>query len=369
MARRALIVGGGIGGMSCAIALRRIGWSVDLIDIDPTWRALGAGLTLSGPTLRAFKQLGVLDEVKAHGFLSSVGAIASEDGVILGKMPIPELEPGIAGLGGILRPVLHRLLSERVRAVDTVVRLGVSVATLNDDGSAVKATFSDGTTGEYDLVVGADSLNSGVRKLLFGSAYEPRFTGQGCWRLLAPKPADQRGMVMCGTGPRVGFNPVSETHMYMFLTVPDPERRIVPEGEQIGRLRGLLAGFGGFVADIRERMDNSYLVNYRPLEVLLIDGPWHKGRVLLIGDAAHATTPHLGHGAGLAVEDAVVLGEELGRSDDLQEVFDRFMARRLGRARHVIQTSTQISKLELEQRWAEVMTVHAPGAAKLAEAI
>ncbi len=368
MAKRALIVGGGIGGMCCAIALHRVGWGIELIDIDPTWRALGAGLTLSGPTLRAFKQLDVLDAVKANGFFSPSLALGDETGAILAKIPIQECGPGIAGLGGILRPVLHRILSERVRALGTV-RLGIGVSKLEDDGSVVNVTFSDGTVGQYDFVVGADSLHSSIRKILFGTAYEPQFTGEGCWRLLTAKPADQEGVVICGSGPHVGFNPVSATQMYMFLTVPAPQRRVIPENEQIETLRGLLSGFGGFIADVRERMNESSMVNYRPLDWLLIDAPWHKGRVLLIGDAAHATTPHLGHGAGLAVEDAVVLGEELGKSDHLPEVFERFMARRLGRTRSVIQTSIQISKLELEQKWSEVMPIQAAGSARLLEAI
>lgn len=370
MLKRALIIGGGIAGMSSALALRRIGWDIELIDIDPSWRALGAGLTLGGPTLRSFRSLGLLDDIRASGFLSSRFTMMRKDGTILAEGPLPELEPGLAGLGGIMRPILHRILSERVRAENVEVRLGISVVDLKDDGSTVHVTFSDGGIGEYQLVVGADSLASATRRMIFGPSLEPTYTGQVCWRLVVPRPANQSGPISYVGGPYgVGFNPISESQMYMYFLSSEPQRRMFPENLQLETLRSLMADYGGLAGTTRDRMDGSYMINCRPLDYLLIDGPWHKGRVLLVGDAAHATTPHLGFGAGLAVEDAVVLGEELDSSEDIEQAFARFMARRLGRARYVVETSVKMGALELAGRWDERLALNTESMGRLAQTI
>src|SRR5688572_4348195 len=115
-ASRILIVGGGIGGMSTAIRLARQGVVADLVDLDPAWRVYGAGITITGPTLRAFNQLGIIDAVRAEGFFSSRVKLFTQQGVQIGETVVPVLEEGIPAAGGILRPVLHRILSERTRA-------------------------------------------------------------------------------------------------------------------------------------------------------------------------------------------------------------------------------------------------------------
>lgn len=370
MGKRALIVGGGIAGMSCALAVGRAGWNVELIDIDPNWRALGAGLTIAGPALRAFENLGILEDIRANGCLSRFSTIVMQDGAVMAEVPIPEMEPGIPGFGGILRPVLHNIMSKHVLASGAIVRLGITVQELDDDGDVVRVSFSDNTSGEFDLVIGADSISSAMRRMVIDDALEPTATGQGCWRLVVPRPRDLPGGLMYVGGPyAVGFNPISDDLMYMFLNSPEIDRRIIPQEEQIDRLRGLLDGFGHYAGIVREKMDESYMINYRPLEYLFLDKPWHRGRVLLVGDAAHATTPHMGYGAGLAVEDALVLGDELVRSNNLDHVFDRFMSRRFERARYVVETSLRMCRLELDARWGERSGANATIGAPLFEPI
>src|SRR6266404_2902205 len=111
-----LVVGGGIAGMSLAIRMRERGWSVDLIESDPHWRVYGAGISITGPTFRAFKRLGLLDELKASGYPSECGVrICIPSGQIVAEMPTPPIEPGLPVQGGIMRPVLHSILSDRTR--------------------------------------------------------------------------------------------------------------------------------------------------------------------------------------------------------------------------------------------------------------
>lgn len=370
MPGRVLIVGGGIGGMCCAITLGRIGYGVDLIDIDPQWRAVGAGLTIGGAALRAFRSVGVLEDIRAQGFLSAVARAVRWNGEIVGENPMPPLEDGLPAIGGILRPALHAILAGYVRAGGAEVRLGLTVTGLRDDGDAVEAVFTDGSVRAYEFVLGADSLTSTVRGMIFPDAPAPRFTRQGCWRMVVPKPADLAGMLMCVDGPYpTGLNPISQDKCYMYLLTPDPDRRFVPQEAQLAEMRGLLAGAGGIYGRIRDHMDESYMVNYRPLDALLMPRPWFRGRILLVGDAAHATTPHIGYGAGLAVEDAVVLADELAKSGAVTAAFERYTARRYERAKFVIETSVHLGELEMSGRMPERIAAGAAAQLRLREAI
>lgn len=347
---QALIVGGGIAGMSCAIQLRKIGIAVDLVEIDADWRAYGAGLTITGPTLRALRSIGVLDEVKAQGATWSGAKVHDADGRLLEEIPIPPLSDDLPATGGIMRPVLHRILSAKTLEGGTNVQLGKTVASLHEGEHDVEAIFSDGSRGRYDLAIGADGIFSSIRKQVFADAAQPHFTGQVVYRLVAERPAGfDRSHFFMGTDTKVGFNPVSATHMYMFLLHPAPDNPHIPTEEQPARLYERMAGFGGFVPQIRETVltSNRDSVNYKPLEIFLQPAPWHKGHVLLIGDAAHATTPHLASGAGMAIEDGIVLAEELGKGDGLAPALERFMARRYDRCRQVIENSVRLGQMEM----------------------
>lgn len=346
---RVLIVGGGPGGMSLAICLRQGGLDVDLIDRDPEWRPIGAGLSLNGASLGAFQRIGVLERIGAEGHLHTGFELYDVGGGLLHRMGPAPGASGMPNGGGILRPVLHRILAERTEALGTRVRLGVSVVTLRDDGSTVLVRTSDGEERGYDLVVGADGLHSQIRTLIFPEAGAPRFTGQGCWRAIFPRPAglDCVRMYM-DRHHKAGLNPISRDEMYMFLLEHVPDNRRMPEEQWPQLLAERLAPFGGIWRELRASLGESSQVNYRPLEMLLLPAPWYRGRVLLIGDAAHATTPHAAYGCGLAVEDAVVLTEEVTReASSLEPALARFMERRFERCRAVVEGSARLGEIEM----------------------
>lgn len=343
-----LVVGGGIAGMSCAIQMRKAGIAVDIVDLDPDWRVFGAGITITGPTLRAFKRVGVIDEVVAQGANWDRATVFAANGEVLEEISFLPVEEGVPAVGGIMRPALHKILSARTLALDAKVRLGITVTEIDDEAERVSVVFSDGTTGSYDLVVGADGAFSKMRDRLFPDAPRPKFTGQGIYRLVAEKPAEIKGSYFyMGTNMKVGFNPVSPTHMYMFLLEYSPTNPWIPPEEQAPRLYDLMAGFGGIVPGIRATVMNSTSINYRPLEAVILPAPWYKGRVVLIGDAAHATTPHLASGAGMAVEDGVVLTEEIQSKATLEQALQAFMHRRFDRCRLVVENSVRLGELEM----------------------
>jgi len=352
---KVLIVGAGLGGLSLALALRRCGIAVDLVEIDPALHALGAGITLNGASLRAFAALGLLGEIQRLGHCHDGRETFDGKGKLLfssrGERP---LGPDIPNGGGILRPVLHRIVYDAAVAAGASIRFGMSVTALDDLGESVEVRFTDGASGRYDLVVGADGISSVVRGFIFPDAPKPIYTGQGCWRAVLSKPADmQNPRTFMGHDHKAGLNPISHDEMYLYLLQHVPDNRWMPPAEWPALLAAELAEFDGILAEIRENLGPGSRVNYRPLEKLLLDPPWHKGRVVLIGDAAHATTPHVGYGAGLAVEDAIVLAELLRAPAPLEEILTRFVQRRYERCRLVVEGSVRLGELEIERASAD----------------
>lgn len=345
---KVLVIGGGIGGMCAAIQLRKAGHEVDLVEIDPEWRVYGAGITISGPTLRAFREIGIVDEILAQGWCADGCTIALPDGAVIAQYPTPRVAgPDIPGGGAIMRPVLARILSKATLAAGTQVRLGVSFDTLRQDGDKVHVSFSDGTESRYDLVIGADGVHSKTRETIFPEAGKPVYTGQGCWRAVVPRPEriDHPFMFLSETT-KAGVNPVSKDEMYLFVLQNLQADDFITPDTWPARLAEVLSEFDGVVGDIRDNLDADSRIVFRPLHKLLLPLPWHNGRVVLIGDAVHATTPHLASGAGIAVEDAIVLVEELQGADSLAQALQAFSARRYERCRTVVENSVQLGVLE-----------------------
>ena len=347
--RSLLVVGGGIAGMSLSIRMRERGWNVDLVEIDREWRVYGAGISITGPTFRAFKRLGLLDELNASGFPSEAGVrICLPAGQPIANVPATQIEPGLPVQGGIMRPVLHSILSKRTRRAGTEVRLGVTITDWVEKNGEVTVSTSDGQRRAYSLVVIADGALSKNRERLFPEAPKPRYMGQYCWRLVAERPPEiDRCHLYVAHPITAGLMPTSATQMYMFLLSPEPEKIRIAEDTQWQRLKELMAPFGGPLGRLRDQLSAASVINVRPLESVLVPRPWHRGLVAMIGDAAHATTPHLASGAGIAVEDSLVLSEYLGTGTDIGRSLDLFEARRWERCRMVVENSVAIGELEL----------------------
>jgi 2-polyprenyl-6-methoxyphenol hydroxylase-like FAD-dependent oxidoreductase len=345
---RVLVVGGGIGGMATAIRLSEVGANVTLIDIDPNWKVYGAGITITGPTLRAYKHLGLIEAIRTSGAITNGSRIFRFDGVHLRDLDEPALEEGLPATGGIMRPVLHQIMQGRVRELGVAVRLGLTVDALTNAGGGVDVSFSDGTSEHFDLVVGADSIYSHVRSLAFPHMVKPGFTGQGCWRIAMERPpAFDRGEFYFGHANPAGITACGPNAVYMWMLTEDRAAERIPEAEMHDRLRVHMAPFGGSVAWMRERMTPDTWINYRPLEAAIQPAPWHNGRIVLVGDAAHATTPHLASGAGMAVEDALVLAEELDIDRAVEDSLAAYTARRFDRCRDIVETSVAVGALQL----------------------
>lgn len=348
---KVLIVGGGFSGMSAAIELRKKGIEVDLVEIDPNWRAEGAGITICGATLRAFKTLGVLDEYLKIGSAHSGLDVHAPHGLHLMHIPTPLIgDPDIPSAGAIMRPALAKILAEKTKTTGTNVRLGVTFVDMKQSASGVEVSFTDGTSSTYDLVIGADGLYSEVRKTQFPEAAAPKYVGQGVWRAVLPRlPEVNNTMMWVGQNLKAGLNPMSKDQMYMFVTQDNAPGTWIKGEEALVKLTDIMQAFAApLLQQVRSMLDANSFINYRPLENLLVPAPWYKNRIVMIGDTVHATTPHMAAGACIGIEDAIVLAEELAKQSSLDESLKTFQNRRWERCRMVVENSARLAQIEME---------------------
>jgi len=349
-AQNILIIGGGFSGMAAAIQLRKQGLTVEVAEIDPGWRSYGAGISLGGATLRAFKTLGILDQFMAQGAAADGADLCLPHGQQIATLPTPRLAgPEIPGGGAIMRPVLAKILADATIASGAKVRLGCTFTALRQHADGVEVTFTDGETRDYDLVIGADGLYSKVREVVLPDAPQPQYTGQCVWRAVLPRPAEvERATMWLGPKIKTGVNPVSRDQMYLFVTEDRAENVQIDPKRFAPMLAELLAPFSApLMQQCRAALNETSQIVYRPLEQLLIQQPWHQGRVVLIGDTVHATTPHMASGACIGIEDAIVLADELDGAATIEEALAGFEARRWERCRMVVENSSRLGEIEI----------------------
>jgi 2-polyprenyl-6-methoxyphenol hydroxylase-like FAD-dependent oxidoreductase len=246
------------------------------------------------------------------------------------------------------RRELSRILIGAAEGAGANVRYGTTIEDLDDRGTDVGVTFSDGSRGDYDVVVGFDGIKSPLRKRLFGDAYEPVYSGHVVWRLTVPRPDYvDRSDLFQSPHSKGGYIPLTEETMYLLLVTSEPEGVKYDPADFPSLLRERLAEFEGPLGDIRDGIEEGDDIVYSPLSEVLLPPPWNKGLVVLGGDAAHACTPHITQGAAMALEDAVVLAEELFGGEEIPAALESYAARRYPRARFVQEVSRGILESEM----------------------
>ena len=343
-----LIVGSGLAGMTLSIGLKRFGIHSEIVEINPQWSALGVGIALQGPTLRALRTLDLLDECVASGFGYSYFKACDAKGNITGTVDLPRLNgPDYPASMGIMRQNLHSMLQRAVHVAEVPVRLGATVASVEQGDDSVGVQFDDGSAGTYDLIVGADGANSKMRDLLCGTACRPKYTGQAVWRATVSRPPEvQARYSFFGPRNKAGFNPVSEKQMYVYLVQNLPEFVRLADSQLISVMHEQLTDFGGLLAAARDEIRDPSAIVYRPISSFILPSPWYRGRILLIGDAAHVTTPHMASAAGIAIEDSIVLAELFHSQQSASRALEAFMTRRYERCCMVVENSFQLGEWE-----------------------
>ncbi|MFD5396749.1 FAD-dependent monooxygenase [Streptomyces sp. NPDC127097] len=367
-ARTAMIVGAGVAGLTAAAALAGAGWQVEIAELNPSRATSGWGLCLTGPALRALAGLGLADACLTEGYGMGVITHLDVDGEPVGQARPPRLlgarRPAMAG---IARPVLHRILHAEAEQRGVVVHQGMTVTAVDQDGGLVHVQLSDGTVRQVALLVGADGIRSTTRSLL-GLETSPDYHGQMVWRALVPRPQWATGIhQFAGRTDTAGLVPISVSQAYVFLTENGVEQSVLPEAELAPRLKQLLEAFPGRVAEIRPLVSGSESVVRRPVLTAFLEGAWNRGNAVVIGDAAHAPAPHMASGAALAIEDGLVLAEELGRHRSVGAGIEAFVRRRRQRCRTLVETSVTIAGLERVQRHREAYPLMDAGHRLMAE--
>ncbi|MDY7103039.1 MAG: FAD-dependent monooxygenase [Actinomycetota bacterium] len=343
----ALVVGAGTAGTAAAMLLARRGVATDLIELRDDVGALGSGITVQGNALRVLRQLGVYEEAARHGYAFTTLGFRAADGTLLAEIDdVRTGGPDLPATVGMERPRLASLLVDA--AVDSGVKLrfGTTVDELTPRGDAVDVRMSDGQTATYDLVVGADGVRSHVRDLL-GIELTTEPVGMGIWRVFTGRPPSITRTDLCYDGPEhiAGFCPTGDDSLYAYLVEDACDRSGLSAEQGLEIMRAKAAAYGGPWDEIRARMVDPDRVHHTHFEHHLLPRPWHRGRIVLIGDAVHVSPPTLAQGAAQALEDAVALDDELANHDDPDAALDAFGARRFGRAKLVGETSVALCRL------------------------
>lgn len=347
--QRVLIVGAGIGGLGAAAIFAQRGVDVDLVEIKTDSQVLGVGINQPGNSLRALDTLGVLEECLAVGY-----SFAGNDYLDWNDNEIVAVDSSLGddrvpANTALTRPALHGILKSAAERAGARIRYSTTVAELLDDGDGVDVTFSDGLVARYDLVVGFDGVKSPTRGLIFGPELQAEFSGFGVWRLQLDRPAGlMRAQVFQGIGAKAGLIPLSDQYMYMFLVVPEPGNPHHDPSDFGRLLKERLGGFGGIMGGIRDAIAGPDGIVYSPLIEMVLPQPWHRGRVIVLGDAAHTMAPHLTQGAGMALEDGIVLADEILSDRAIEESLTLVSGRRFDRVKFVFDVSHSILTAEMQ---------------------
>ena len=343
---KALIIGGGIGGVSAAIALRRVGIEAVVFEQAEALREVGSGLTVWTNAVKALRKLGAEDAVLATGSILERFEARSWRGEVLGKTPFGELGRKL----GAPNVIIHRaeLLLGLTKLMDErSVHCHARCVGFEQNSRSVTACFADGRKAEGDLLIGADGLHSVIRTKLFGES-KPRYAGYTCWRGLAQFVHEEfptaYSFETWGPGRRFSIHHCGLGRVFWYATKNLPEGMPVAEA---GHQAEVLQWFREWHAPIPEVIKatgssailRNDIVDRKPVK------RWGQDRVTLLGDAAHPTTPNLGQGACQAMEDAVVLASCLRAASDVPAALRSYEAMRMARTANITNQSWLIGKI------------------------
>ncbi|MEV4810359.1 FAD-dependent monooxygenase [Micromonospora avicenniae] len=324
---RVLIVGGGVAGLATVAALREWGATIDLVERAEASATSGTGIYLTGNATRTLDVLGLWEPVADVAVEIRRQRSANQRGRRLFDIDVAALWHGVGPCVSLPRAELHRALLAGIG--DFPIRWGRRPVALNQEGDRVAVEFDDGTAESYDLVIGADGVNSTVRRLAFdGQVARP--LGQYAYRWIAPRiDAEPVWSVLLGRGIQFLTIPVSDQLTYCYYNDG-------PVADRPGWRDELRATFAGPVATMLDALDaDATTLHAGPNQEVVLDS-WTRGPVLLVGDAAHATSPNMAQGGAMALEDAVVLADSLASAGSIAEALRGYEARRRPRTDWVL---------------------------------
>ena len=339
---RAAIIGGGIGGLAAAVALRRVGIEAVVAERAAGIREVGAGLSLWSNAVNALRELGLADQAIAAGSVFERSTSQTPRGRVITTTDLGE----ISRMAGVPSVCIHR--ADLLRILSDALREGTvrtSARCSGFEGSA--AILDNGERIEADLLIGADGIGSVVRERLHGAS-EPRYAGYTCLRGIAEDRSflpNHSTLLTVGAGTQFGLFPCGPGRVYWFLTRNAPSGTGHSKGDALRICRAWPSPIPEVIEATPEgAIIQNDIIDRRPL------GHWGRGRVTLLGDAAHATTPNLGQGACMALEDAVVLAHCLHTIQHVEAALREYERLRIPRTTMVVTKSWQSGRMfQLDQ--------------------
>lgn len=345
---KVIIIGAGIGGLTTAIALQQRKIDYAIYDAAPGNLPLGAGIMLGVNAMRVYDRLGIGDIIKQAAVLPEYINIGNDHGEILQTIQNNKIACEFGtGTYGIHRATLQALLLDRVKQP---VNWGKRFRSVIENADNLTVHFDDGTTAQGTVLVGADGIRSAVREQFVEKA-QYRYSGQTCWRATLPIDLPAEELLAAtevwsnqGGGLRAMYTQVGPQQVYFWMTTCMPAGMKMPPEQALQFIKQQLAGFPGYMQKVLQQLRPEWLIpgdlyDLAPLKC------WHRNRVVLLGDAAHATTPNMGQGAGQAIEDAWVLAQCLSRESSYRQAFINYEHKRRKRAQKIVQLSWQLAWL------------------------
>jgi 2-polyprenyl-6-methoxyphenol hydroxylase-like FAD-dependent oxidoreductase len=336
---RTVIVGGGVGGMAFAAALTRLGLPFVLLERARELGEVGSGLGVLPGAVRALQTLGVGDELFARGAPFRRFVVCSSRGDELAEVSFTRIFAQAGRPGYVLhRGALHAALTARVKP--DAIRTGTEVVALEDGRDEVRVILGDGSNPVAgDLLVGADGLHSVVRRHVLGDG-PPRYAGETIFRGIAEFALDhpETSREVFGAGRRAAYYDLGQGRTYWWATSPVAAGTDVPAPARRSYLQEAFAGWAFDIPEVIARTPE-YAILQNDIYDRRPARRWHRGRAVLLGDAAHPTTPNLGQGACMAIEDGILLARSIVEAGTCEEAFVRFHARRSRRTAQIVRMS------------------------------
>jgi 2-polyprenyl-6-methoxyphenol hydroxylase-like FAD-dependent oxidoreductase len=344
MENETTIIGGGIAGLATAISLNKIGINTLIFEAAPRIRAVGAGLGLGANAMMAFKKINLLDEVINEGRILNSFSIYDQNGKLITKTDNKKISEkfGVNNFT-IHRANLHQLLISKINP--KTIYTNKKVISVDQNNDSIKLQFQDGSTHETEFLIAADGIHSSIRKKILPDV-QLRFAGYTCWRAVIDnsKLNLNESCEIWGLGKRFGIVPLANNKIYWFACVNSTQNNSNMAKYKISDIKKKFVEFNGSVQTILDETKNEDLLWNDIIDIKPINH-FAYNNILLIGDAAHATTPNMGQGACQAIEDAVIISDEIIKNRKLKEAFINFENRRLKKTHFVTNTSWNIGKI------------------------